>query len=250
MNDTPSDSPATPSWKPLDATQRRVLGVLIEKAKTTPAGYPMTVNAIVTGSNQKNNRAPLMNLESFDVEKALGELVALGAASEIDWMGRVAKYKHRAYEWLGVSKLEAALMAELLLRGDQALGELRSRADRMEPIADLAALKPVVDALVQRGLLVALTPPGRGQVVTHRLYMPREFAELEARYAGREPGEPVSRGDEMPARSPSPPAPAGATGVPGALALLFAEIEKLRAEVQNLEQRVRELESERRNPSG
>jgi uncharacterized protein YceH (UPF0502 family) len=226
-----------------------VLGVLIEKAKTTPAGYPMTVNAIVTGSNQKNNRDPLMNLESFDVEKALGELVELGAASEIDWMGRVAKYKHRAYEWLGVSKLEAALMAELLLRGDQALGELRSRADRMEPISDLAALKPVVDALVQRGLVVALTPPGRGQVVTHRLYMPREFAELEARYA-TEPGEPVSRGDEMPARSPTPPAPAGTTGVPGALALLSAEIEKLRAEVGRLERRVGELESERRNPSG
>lgn len=181
MTTTPPDGPnAAPRWKPLDARQRRVLGVLIEKAKTTPAGYPMTVKAIVTGCNQKNNRDPLSAYDDIDVEKALDQLRTLGTVSEIDWMGRVSKYKHHAYEWLGVSKPEIAVMTELLLRGAQALGDLRARASRMEPIADLNALKPVVDALLERGLMVEITPPGRGQVVSHNLYLPEELAEVKA----------------------------------------------------------------------
>src|SRR5262245_24096440 len=102
MNETQAEK-AQPRWKPLNATQRRVLGVLIEKAKTTPAGYPMSVNAVVAGCNQKNNRDPLMALDDFDVEKALSDLRDLGAVSEIDWVGRVSKFKHHAYEWLGVN---------------------------------------------------------------------------------------------------------------------------------------------------
>ena len=90
----PGSTPAAPKWKPLDARQRRVLGVLIEKAKTTPAAYPLTVNALVTGCNQKNNRDPLTQYDDIDVEKALDELRQLGVVSEIDWMGRVSKYKH------------------------------------------------------------------------------------------------------------------------------------------------------------
>src|SRR5262245_60009989 len=177
--------------QPLDARQRRVLGVLIEKAKTTPAGYPMSVNAVVTACNQKNNRDPVMTLDDFGVEKALDQLRNMGAASEVDWLGRVAKYKHHGYEWLGVSKLEIAVVAELLLRGAQTLGELRARASRMEPIEDLAALQPVVSALIERGLMIALTGPGRGQVVSHNLYEPGELAELRAHYrtrAGAEDG--------------------------------------------------------------
>jgi uncharacterized protein YceH (UPF0502 family) len=140
MTELPDGPAATLKWKPLDARQRRVLGVLIEKAKTTPAAYPMSVNAIVTGCNQKNNRDPITTLDDFGVEKALDELRNLGAVSEVDWLGRVSKYKHHAYEWLGVTRPELAVLAELLLRGAQQLGELRGRAARMEPIADLAAL--------------------------------------------------------------------------------------------------------------
>src|SRR5262245_30590516 len=152
-------------WQPLEPNQRRVLGVLIEKAKTTPAGYPMSVNAIVTGCNQKNNRDPIMALDDIEVERALDQLRTLGAVSEVDWLGRVSKYKHHAYEWLGVNKPEIAVMTELLLRGAQALGELRARAARMEPIEDLAALRPVVAGLLERGLMIELTPAGRGQIV-------------------------------------------------------------------------------------
>lgn len=180
----PQGDPPARRWTALDAPQRRVLGVLIEKAKTTPGGYPMSANAVVTGCNQRNNRDPVTAYDDFDVEKVLSELQTLGVVKEIDWVGRVAKYKHVAYEWLGVRPVELAVLAELLLRGAQALGELRARASRMEPIADLVALKPIVEGLVARHLMIELTPPGRGQIVSHNLYPPDELASLRAQHGG------------------------------------------------------------------
>ena len=199
---TPSspETPAAPRWRPLEATQRRVLGVLIEKAKTTPAGYPMSVNAIVTGCNQKNNREPVTAYDEFDVEKALSELQELGVVKEIDWVGRVPKYKHEAYTWLGVRPVELAVLAELLLRGAQAIGDLRARAARMESIEDLAALRPIVEGLIERRLMVELTPPGRGQLVTHGLYLPEELAALRREH-GRAAG---SAAPERPAPRTEP----------------------------------------------
>src|SRR5947207_14705356 len=177
----PTSAPEPRRWQPLSLRQRRVLGVLIEKAKTTPDAYPMTINGLVAGSNQKSNREPQMSLSPEDVEQVLEELRGMGAVTEVQGNSRVAKYRHHAYEWLGVEKTELAVMTELLLRGEQTLGELRGRAARMEPINDLGALKPVVDALVKKGLMVELTGPGRGQVVSHNLYKERELAEREAR---------------------------------------------------------------------
>src|SRR5436309_10258098 len=179
---TSSETPVRATkWQPLDPIQRRVLGVLIEKAKTTPAAYPMTVNAIVLGCNQKNNRDPLMTLAADDVERTLEELRVLGAVTEAAESTRTAKFRHRGYEWLGVERAELAVMAELLLRGAQTLGDLRTRAARMEPIPDLPALKPIVGALVKRGLMIELSAPGRGQIVSHNLYEERERAEVRAR---------------------------------------------------------------------
>jgi len=248
---TPGSPHAKPAWKPLDANQRRVLGVLIEKAKTTPAAYPITVNAIVTGCNQKNNRDPITALDDFDVEKTLSELCALGAASEIDWLGRVVKFKHHAYEWLGVNRLEMAVMAELLLRGAQALGDLSGRAARLEPIADLAALKPIVDALLERGLMLELTPAGRGQIVSHNLYAAHELAEVKAQYAGHVHRSSGTPGDEFatrPASALAAPArsftDAATPAVPAqTLAVLCDQIAELRAEVTALRQQVRDLEA-------
>lgn len=257
MTPPPSDIPrAVPSWKPLDARLRRVLGVLIEKAKTTPAGYPMTVHAIVTGCNQKNNRDPLTAYDESIVEEGLRQLGALGAVSELDWLGRAPKYKHHAYEWLGVSRPESAVMTELLLRGAQPLGELRGRAARMEPIADLAALKPIVAALIERGLMIELTPAGRGQIVSHGLYPAQELAELKARSAGDD-ARAISSSGQDPARShpaailpghaaSSPARDTPAPGVPTpSLAELAAEVAQLRAEVTRLREVVRDLESGR-----
>jgi uncharacterized protein YceH (UPF0502 family) len=155
----PNDSSKPQSrWQPLSAIDRRVLGVLAEKAKTTPDAYPMSINGICTGANQKNNRFPLMQLEPDDVEESLERLRGLGAVAVIQGSGRVSKYRHFLYDWLGVDKVELAVMAELLLRGTQTEGELRGRAARMEPIADLAALRPVLESLKTKGLVIPLTP--------------------------------------------------------------------------------------------
>lgn len=222
-----ADEPSgTKRWTPLDATQRRVLGVLIEKAKTTPAGYPMTVNAIVTGCNQKSNRDPLTSYDDFDVEKALGELQALGVVKEIDWLGRAAKYKHLAYEWLGVRPVELAVLTELLLRGPQALGELRARAARMEAIEDLSALRPIVESLVERTLMIELSPAGRGQIVSHNLYPSSELAGLRTQpHTAEHSAERATPRD---------------TGVSTDV---LAEIAKLRDQVASLVERIERLES-------
>jgi len=238
MADPAPSSPPAPKWKPLDAIQRRVLGVLIEKAKTTPAGYPMSVNAIVIGCNQKSNREPAMTLDDFAVEKALDQLRNMGAVTEIDWVGRVSKWKHLGYEWLGVKNTEMAVMAELLLRGAQALGELRARAARMEPIADLTELKPVVTGLIERGLMVELTGPGRGQIVSHKLYLPAELDELKTS---------LSRGAWSGA--PRDESATAAAVVPADRATeLSAEIAALRAEVARLRDLVTAL-ADRANPT-
>lgn len=228
-SDSQSPSAAPRRWTPLTPEQRRVLGVLIEKAKTTPAGYPMSVNAVVAGCNQKNNRDPIVAYDDFDVEKVLTEMQTLGVVKEIDWVGRVPKYKHLAYEWLGVNPVELAVLGELLLRGPQTLGDLRGRASRMETIEDLAALKPIVDGLVDRGMVVELTPPGRGQLVTHGLYTANEIGELRAREGRAASPGPVAR----PAEAPAVPASSD----------LRAEVSELRAELQRLAERVERLES-------
>lgn len=184
---TAQPPPAEPpsKWQALPAVDRRVFGVLIEKGKTTPDQYPMSVNALVTGCNQKSNRYPQMNAEPEEVIHALDRLRALGAVAEVQGGGRVPRYRHFAYEWLGVNKVELAVMAELLLRGSQTEGELRGRAARMEPIADVAALRPVLDSLKAKGLIVSLTPMGRGHVVTHNLYEPQEMEKQRALHSGQ-----------------------------------------------------------------
>src|SRR5438876_4835547 len=238
-------------WQPLSLRQRRVLGVLVEKAKTTPDVYPMTINGLIAGCNQKSNREPQMSLSADDVEQVLEELRTMGAVTEVQGSGRVAKYRHHAYEWLSVEKTELAVMTELLLRGEQTLGELRGRAARMEPIADLAALKPVVDGLVQKGLMVELTPPGRGQVVSHNLYKERELTELKARFQGY---VPTAIGDDE-----APPLVAGTAGAavaaqtgtrvtpPGVTADQFAElaveVAELRAEVARMKDQLQQLQA-------
>lgn len=219
-----------PSWRPLNAAQRRVAGVLVEKAKTVPESYPLTLNSLTTGCNQKSNRHPLMSLNSDDVLDVIEELRILGAVTEVHDSGRALKYRHRMYEWLDVDKYEMAVMTELLLRGEQTVGELRSRAARMEPIADLAALRPILQSLTEKKLVVALTPEGRGQIVTHALYSEKEMEALKARTVA----DPGTGETPTPAPRPAPPAP-------DVVAELRAEITALREEVAQLRAEVREL---------
>src|SRR5262245_31160536 len=88
------DSSTAHRWQPISATERRVLGVLVEKAKTTPENYPLSLNGLRTGCNQKNNRSPLMQLEEEQVEEAIETLRKLGAVSVVQGSGRVDKYRH------------------------------------------------------------------------------------------------------------------------------------------------------------
>lgn len=221
MNEPAHDALSGPRWRPLPAIDRRVFGVLLEKAKTTPDIYPMSANAIRSGCNQKNNRYPLMEVDEDDVLESLERLRAVGAAVEIQGSSRVRKFKHLFYEWLGVDKVEAAVMAELLLRGTQTEGELRGRAARMEPIADVAALRPILHSLKSKGLVLSLTPEGRGHVVTHALYEPRELEKQKAEVAAGRLGDallPDSTGAAPLATSAPHTAPVHVAPVPASAA--------------------------------
>jgi uncharacterized protein YceH (UPF0502 family) len=218
-------------WPVLDNVERRVLGVLIEKAKTTADAYPMSLNALVTGCNQKSNRDPVLNLSEEQVEETLLGCKAKGLVVRIQPLtGRVERWRHELYEAWHAGKVELAILAELLLRGPQTEGELRSRASRMEPIDDLEALRDALRPLVQRNLVLYLTPEGRGAVVTHGFHDPRELAHLRA----HQPAQPVP--------SPSPaPVPALAPIPDQRIDQLQKELAQTRAEVTGLKQTLGEV---------
>jgi uncharacterized protein YceH (UPF0502 family) len=212
-------SEATPTpvaWPPLDPLARRVLGVLIEKAKTTPDNYPLSLNALVAGCNQKNNRDPVMNLIDAEVEEAMSRLKQLGYAEQIFGSGRVDKFRHVLYHAWRVGKEELAILGELLLRGPQTEGELRGRASRMEPLPDLETLRSHLQHLASRGLVVYLGPEGRrGTLITHGFHLPEEQAHLT---------------QGVPTAVPAPPKPAPAPAVTD----LAERINQLEAEVRDL----------------
>src|SRR6516165_5409947 len=103
-------------WPVLDMQERRVLGVLVEKAKTTPDTYPLSLNALTTGCNQKSNRDPILNLSDLDVEETLDRCQKNGLVIKITG-GRVTRWKHNLYDAWRVDKVDLAVLGELLLRG-------------------------------------------------------------------------------------------------------------------------------------
>src|SRR5580698_1570971 len=138
----------------------------------------MSLNALVTGSNQKSNRDPVMFLSEEDVEYTLTRLQKAGLVMKITG-GRVERWRHTLYDSWHVGKVELAILGELLLRGPQTEGELRTRASRMEPIEDLDALRQSLRPLVERNLVVYLTPEDRrGAVLTHGFHDPQELTRL------------------------------------------------------------------------
>ncbi len=229
MTDSASNLPSA-AWTPLGKNERRVLGVLVEKAKTTPDNYPLSIASIVAGSNQKSNRAPIMDLDEGDVQISLDKLKALGAAREIQGGSRVAKFRHVFYEWLGVDAPEASVMTELLLRGPQTAGELRARASRMHDFPELESVSAVIESLTKKGLVQALTPPGRGQTFAHKLYPPDEQRYLAAKVTSQSPEESE---DDLPA-----PAPVDSTKMEGRLLAVEAKLEELQARLDELEARL------------
>jgi uncharacterized protein len=121
----------------LDAVEARVIGCLIEKEITTPEYYPMTLNALVNGCNQKSNRDPVVTYEEDDIADALDRLRDKQLLTTLTGGGnRVPKYGHRLQEKLNLGRREVALLCELLLRGPQTIGELKDRAGRMHRFSD------------------------------------------------------------------------------------------------------------------
>ncbi len=175
---------------PLSPLERRVLGVLVETALTAAVPEPLTLNAVVVGSNQKSNRDPLMNVEEPEVDSALERLKAKGLVFRIVG-GRTERWRHNLYDTWKVSKAEAAFLAELLLRGPQTAAEARSRASRMEPI-DQEESVTLIKSLVERGSVIWLTPESRrGAILTHGFHTADELPRLTSHF-GAVAVEPVA----------------------------------------------------------
>ncbi len=240
------------NWAPLTPRERRVIGVLAEKAKTTPEYYPMTLAAIVSGCNQKSNRDPVTDYDPDDVEETLHGLRKKGLTILVDAGGRALRWKHMLYETLKVSKAEMAVLVELLLRGPQTEGDLRARASRMEPLPDLASLQTILQALATRRLVHYLSPPEqkRGVYVAHAFYPAAELEKVRQAFASRQPAD-----EEMPARLSSARADLNAAAAaPGWVAEIVAlrdentvlrgDINNLRTALEALAAEVRALKSE------
>ena len=141
----------------LNALEARVLGVLIEKEFTTPEGYPLSLNALVAGCNQKNNRDPVLSVVEREVNDAILNLRVAGLIEFVQLIGqRVEKYRHKAGVALHLEPPELAVLAELLLRGPQQPGELRTRAERMQPLTTLESLQSTLASLATKQLVARL----------------------------------------------------------------------------------------------
>jgi len=199
----------------LDAEEARVLGSLLEKEITTPEYYPLSLNALLNACNQKSNRDPMMHLDEDTLERALYTLRDKGLLVSITGAGsRVAKYGHRISEKFNLGRRELAILCELLLRGPQTLGELRTRAERMHPFGDLAEVESVIDRMPELATK-----------------LPRRPGEKEARYAHLLCGEPpVSAVPAPSAAIPQVPLPADR------MMALEAEVAQLRRELEELKQ--------------
>lgn len=213
----------------LNDVEVRVLGCLVEKELTTPEYYPLSLNALTNACNQKSNREPVLTLEEADVVRALDSLRFKQLALQSAEGGRVPKYRHALVEKLRFPPAELAVLAELLLRGPQTVGELRTRAERMHSFPDLTAVEGVLEELLAR------TPP----LVTK---LPRQPGRKESRYAHLFAGEP-----ELTVESPSPPPEPARLRVMAEndrLAKMEEEVAELRREVAELRRMVREFQSQ------
>ena len=152
--------------QPLSATQARVLATLLEKSRTVPDSYPLTLNSLVTGCNQKTSREPVMQLSDSEVLQALDELRQQALVVEIGG-ARVARWEHNFERGIGVPSQSAALLGLLMLRGPQTAAELRGNAERWHRFADISSVEAFLAELHERspdkgGPLVTLLPRAPG----------------------------------------------------------------------------------------
>ena len=213
----------------LDGVEVRVLGCLIEKEMTTPEYYPLTLNALTNACNQKSNRDPIMALAEEEVVRALDGLRFKQLAVVAADGGRVPKYRHLLAEKLRLVPAELALVCEMMVRGPQTVGELRTRGERMHPFAALAVAEEVLRELMERE-----TP------LVARL--PRQPGRKESRYTQLWGGELEPAADE--GGSPPEAARQRVTAENERIGKLEEEVALLRAEVADLRQAVEEFKSQ------
>lgn len=206
--------------RPLSPIEARVLGTLMEKARTVPDSYPLTLNAVVSGANQKTSREPLMQLADPQAQEALDELKHLSLVFESSG-GRAARYEHNFNRVLGVPDQAAALLGLLMLRGPQTAGELRINSERWHRFADISSVEAFLDELHERA-------EDKGGPLVVRL--PRAPGSRESRWAHLLCG-PL---DEA-ALNPAPQAFAPESAPSG----LAARVEALETEVRTLRDQLR-----------
>ncbi|HWI82578.1 YceH family protein [Ramlibacter sp.] len=152
--------------RPLTPIEARVLGTLMEKARTVPDSYPLTLNALVAGCNQKTSRDPLLNVTEAQAQEALDSLKQLALVFETSG-GRVARWEHNFQRAVGVPEQSAVLLGLLMLRGPQTAGELRINSERWYRFADISSVEAFLEELRDRaedkgGPLVVLLPRAPG----------------------------------------------------------------------------------------
>ncbi len=174
------------SFEP-DAVEIRVLGCLIEKQRTTPDAYPLSVNALRAAANQSTNRDPVLDLDERAVHQAAQSLGKRGWARFTSGQGsRAAKYRQTFDQALGLSRDQTAVLGVLMLRGPQTPGELKARAERLHHFTDLAELQGTLDGLVERDLVAGLERrPGQKE---------RRYRHLLGGDEGEETTEPAAQG--------------------------------------------------------
>jgi uncharacterized protein YceH (UPF0502 family) len=212
----------------LNEVEARVLGALLEKEITTPDYYPLSLNALVNACNQKSNRDPAMNLDEDAVRGALRALHDNSLARSVSAAdSRVTKYEHRLQEAFNFDRREAAIFCELLLRGAQTPGELRSRAERMHHFDDLNEVQSVLQRLMNRQPpLVKLLPRQPGTKESRYIHLLCGDAE-----SASSPSEPAAAPIAEARRQSPETANAGTT-----LSHLEEEVSELRRDIADLKQ--------------
>ncbi len=155
-----------PRTRPLTATEARVLATLMEKSRTVPDSYPLTLNSVVTGCNQKSSRDPVMQVTEAEAQEALDGLRQRSLSVEIGG-NRATRFEHNFPRGVGVPDQSAVLLSLLMLRGPQTAGELRINSERWHRFADISSVEAFLNELAERsdekgGPLVVLLPRAPG----------------------------------------------------------------------------------------
>lgn len=221
----------------LTRLQRRVLGTLVEKAFTTPDQYPMTVKGLMTGCNQKSNRDPVTEYSENEVSDALEQLRELGLVAEVFTDGgRTTRFRHYMRLKFDFSDAQLGIVCELLLRGRQQPGELRTRASRMVRIESQETLRAELQGLLSKGFLQATGAlERRGVEVDHTFYLPKENMQLGQLVAGADEDADAEEAQRAPVRSGAGTA-AGAPGGAGA-----GGVQELQQQLQRMQQQSEQL---------